>query len=468
MMLTLLLRKILYALLLLWIISIIAFWLSKQVPGDEVMDYISIDEREYSPSANPISQRRAYARVASRRGLDLPEFYFSIKSNAIPDSVSVILPLHDREVVKQWIKNSHQGNNALMLYDKLKSGLWKNCDQDGTLCSFYNNAIENENISQIQQQADQIRNEIENDTLVSKEAIKDLASVSQSANQLLSGKRSFSFQDLIPRFHWNGLDNQYQRWVSGLFLQRPLTSTVDGRDAWGKIYDGLKWTLLMNGLALLLSIIGGVWIGIWSARHEGSKIEKWITWKLFALYALPSFWLGTLFIYFFASGELFSIFPAGGLGSHQLANNILDRWGIVGSHLFLPVMCLTLGSLAYVSRQMKRSVLHELKQPYITMLRHQGISDNTLVKRHAVRNALFPIITITGGAIPVLLSGSLVIEVIFSIPGMGRLMYTSLMARDWPVAFPILMLCALITIVSYLLTDIAYRYMDPRIKLMHN
>jgi len=132
--------------------------------------------------------------------------------------------------------------------------------------------------------------------------------------------------------------------------------------------------------------------------------------------------------------------------------------------LFLPVTCLALGSLAYISRQMKQSLLHELVQPYVLHLRTQGISEKTIVNRHAIRNALFPIITIVGGAVPVLLSGSLIIEVIFSIPGMGRLMYNSLLSRDWPVVFPVLMLGAIVTILSYHLSDIMYKWVDPRVK----
>jgi peptide/nickel transport system permease protein len=127
-------------------------------------------------------------------------------------------------------------------------------------------------------------------------------------------------------------------------------------------------------------------------------------------------------------------------------------------------MCLALGSLAYVSRQMKQSVRHELRQRYVLALRALGVSEKTILRRHVIRNALFPVITMMGSALPALLSGSLIIEVIFSIPGMGRLMYTSLLARDWPVVFPVLMLGATVTVLAYFLTDIVYKWMDPRVK----
>jgi peptide/nickel transport system permease protein len=113
---------------------------------------------------------------------------------------------------------------------------------------------------------------------------------------------------------------------------------------------------------------------------------------------------------------------------------------------------------------MKQSVLHQFSQPYVRSLRLQGISERNIVRKHVIRNALFPIITIIGGSIPALLSGSLIIEVIYSIPGMGRLMYSSLLAKDWPVVFPVLMIGAFLTVVSYILTDVVYKWVDPRVK----
>jgi peptide/nickel transport system permease protein len=283
---------------------------------------------------------------------------------------------------------------------------------------------------------------------------------------MMNSSSSIAGFQWVPNIRWNGTQNQYHLWMTGLLNQKPLTSLVDGRNAWMKIYDALKWTILLNGFAFLLSILSGVALGIWSGTHEGKPLEKIINWILFALFALPSFWLGTLFIYFFASGEWLSIFPAGGLGPYQSARNFIERFRILFSHLFLPVMCLTLGALAYVSRQMKQSIRHEFNQSYVDMLRTQGISEKTIVNKHVIRNSLFPVITMIGGSVPVLLSGSLIIEVIFSIPGMGRLMYTSLLSRDWPVAFPILMFSAVITILSYMMTDIIYKWADPRVKVV--
>jgi len=121
----------------------------------------------------------------------------------------------------------------------------------------------------------------------------------------------------LPSIPWHGNTNQYHQWMAGFFTLKPLSSLIDGRNAWTKIFDALKWTLLLNGLAFILSIVLGMIIGLWSGTHDGSLLERILNIKLFALFALPSFWLATLLIYFFSSGEWFSILPSGGLGSYD-------------------------------------------------------------------------------------------------------------------------------------------------------
>jgi peptide/nickel transport system permease protein len=457
-------RKILFAFFLLWIISILTFWLSKAVPGDAVMDYISIDHRGYNASFNPLEHRLAYERVAQMRGLSLPDFYFSIAPSYIPDTLSRIQPYDDRMIVNEWIRKTKDGSNSIRLFQALRQGLVESCSDRGRdlsdqpLCVLYSQLLAESRLSNLRLRIQEYRN---NGMPDSTNTLSVVSGITEQLMEEKIQKRSF-----MPAFHWHGTQNQYHQWMTGLLLQRPVTSLIDGRDAWMKIRDALKWTLMLNGFSFLLSLGLGIMIGIWSAGKNGRTGEKVINWFLFALFALPSFWLGTLLIYFFASGEWVSLFPAGGLGSYRVADNILDRWGILFLHLFLPVVCLAVGPLAYISRQMKQSILHEYAQPYVFVLRANGVSEATIRRRHVFRNAIYPIITLAGGAIPALLSGSLIIEVIFSIPGMGRLMYTSLLARDWPVAFPVLILSAAITVFAYILTDVIYRWMDPRVKIL--
>ncbi len=465
-----LLWRFISAIIILWIISIIAFGLSKQAPGDEVMDYLSIDDPRYNINSNPLELRSAYQFVAHQRELDLPLFYWSISPGYYPDSVNRILPLDDREALKAWINYSKNGNASFQLHDELYAGLLSSCGNTDHmpmadhLCQTFDRVIKTHDLNLVQKNIIALKDSLQIISSSDQKTINQLSSILISCEKLLIPSTTLASKSWFPLFKWHGSRNQYHQWMSGLLSQKPLTSLVDGLNAWSKIYDALKWTLLLNGLAFLMAILMGVGIGIWSGTNDGRPIERIINWILFALFALPSFWLGTLFIYFLASGEWLSIFPAGGLGPYQSAKTLMEKWTIIFSHLVLPVTCLALGALAYVSRQMKQSILHQYTQPYVKALRAQGISEKTIIRKHMIRNALFPVITIIGGSIPALLSGSLIIEVIYSIPGMGRLMYSSLLSRDWPVVFPVLMLGAAITVLSYVLTDIIYKWADPRVK----
>jgi peptide/nickel transport system permease protein len=470
-MLRLLLQRLAYALILLGIISVIAFYLSKLVPGDEVLEYLSIDETGYTKSSNIWEQRQAYQRVAEKRGLVYPLFYFTIRPGYYPDSLFSILPAEDRDAYLSWIRTSHNQEGSAQLLTTLNSGLVYSCPQADTsdvsdrICREINRCMATKSLFDIHHQVIKLRQELEGKQLAPQHiAFVDL--LNKQVENLVAQQRRLHTSEWLPIVRWNGTANQYHHWMAGLITFKPLTSLIDGRNAWSKITEALTWTLLVNGLAFILAIALGMAIGIWSGTHDGTWMERIIHITLFALFALPSFWLATILIYFFSSGEWLSVFPSGGLGNYDTAANVMQKTGILSEHLFLPVICLALGSLAYVSRQMKQSVMQQLQQPYVFALRTQGISKRTILRKHVFRNALFPMITMIGGSLPALISGSLIIEVIFSIPGMGRLMYNSLLARDWPVVFPILMFAACITVIAYLLTDVIYKWADPRVKTM--
>lgn len=469
-----LLKRVVYACILLGFISVIAFYLSKLVPGDEILDYLSIDESRYSAASDPIEQKEAYTGVAAKRGLNLPLFYFSVRPGYYPDSLYHIVPVEDRETLRHWVQVTKNKNAAVHLHRNLMKGIYQVCPYADTSliadqsCQTFNNALTTKDLFSMQHQIIRLE-EVVAKASQTDPMIADWIQVLKNDLAVLINKpHRLHTSDWLPSFSWHGAESQYHRWLTGFVSFKPVTSLIDGRDAWVKILEALRWTVLLNGLAFLLAISLGMAIGIWSGTHDGSWAERILHIKLFALFALPSFWLATLFIYFFASGEWLSVFPAGGLGRYNTPVNIFTEGGMVLWHLVLPVLCLALGSLAYISRQMKQSVLKQLKQPYVLSLRTLGISEKTILRKHVFRNALFPMITMIGASIPALLSGSLIIEVIFNIPGMGRLMYTSLMARDWPVVFPILMFAATITVLAYILTDIVYKWADPRVKTMES
>lgn len=467
-----LLKRGIHAFVLLGLISIIAFGLSKLVPGDEVLDYLGVDDSSYSTASNPLAQRSAYARVAAKRGLDLPLFYFSIQPGYYPDSLYSITPVEDRKSLVKWVQATKHKNASLQLYKDLHAGMAYSCLRGDTsasgklICQEFHAMLSMPDLFNLHHSILRMQNAIALNADPDSTYTRIISTINQDIESLLNSPKEVASSEWLPSLRWHGTHNQYHQWMSGFITFQPLTSLIDGRNAWTKILVALKWTILLNGFAFLLAMVLGLLIGIWSGTHDGYTSERIMNVVLFALFALPSFWLATLFIYFLSTGEWLTIFPSSGLGAYHSVDTIVEKWGIIAAHLTLPVLCLALGALAYVSRQMKQSVVHQLSQPYVLSLRTQGISEKSILRKHVIRNALFPIITLIGGSIPGLISGSLIIEVIFSIPGMGRLMYTSLVARDWPVVFPILMFSATITVITYVLTDIIYKWADPRVKSM--
>ena len=172
-----------------------------------------------------------------------------------------------------------------------------------------------------------------------------------------------------------------------------------------------------------------------------------------------------MLIVFFTTPEYsrwLDIFPAGGIGNYHFETGAKKLAIMVGS-LILPVISLLLGALAYVTRQMRDSVVRESEKPYVRMARAKGLSEKEIYRSQILRNALFPMITLVGSAIPASVSGSVVIEVLFGIPGMGRLMYSSILSQDWQVVYVMVLIAALLTVIGYLISDILYRLVDPRV-----
>lgn len=228
------------------------------------------------------------------------------------------------------------------------------------------------------------------------------------------------------------------------------------------IGDAIFWTILMSTLSILLTYLISIPIGVYSARNKGTKKDDILSTFLFMLYSLPNFWVATLLILLL--GQTLGWFPIFGLGDVQEGATALQTFQIRAYHLILPLFCWTYPSLAFLSRQMRGGMLSTLNKDFIRTARAKGLEENTVIWKHGFRNSLLPIITIFANVFPRMVSGSIVIEVIFGIPGMGRLLLDSINGNDFPIIFAIVMLTAILTMVGYLVADILYAIVNPRIK----
>ncbi|MDC0215018.1 ABC transporter permease [Gammaproteobacteria bacterium] len=240
------------------------------------------------------------------------------------------------------------------------------------------------------------------------------------------------------------------------------------------ISEALPITMLLNLLSVPFIYTFSIVMGVYSARYRGSLLDVGLGTTNLALYSLPVIWVGTLFIVFLSSEEYLNWFPTSGL--HSLGSNtwtflptttesgfqrgyLLDMlW-----HLMLPLICLSYSSFAFLSKLARSSVLENLQSDYARTARAKGASEASVLWNHVFRNSLLPLITITAGIIPGLLVGSVIVESIFSIDGMGRLVVDSVMVRDREVVLSITLIISILTLISYLIVDICYAIADPRV-----
>lgn len=266
-----------------------------------------------------------------------------------------------------------------------------------------------------------------------------------------------------------GLDKplwmRYPIWLSKLARLDFGRSFKDWRPVRTIILERLPITLQINLIAIFIAYVIAIPVGVHSAVRSGRPLERATTVTLFILYSLPSFWVAYILIYFLAGGSYLNIFPVAGISSPGAANMPYWRWFFDRLwHLILPVACLTYGGFAGLSRYMRTGMMEVLRQDYIRTARAKGLSERSVIFKHAMRNSVIPIVTILAGLLPSLIGGSVIIETIFNIPGMGRLGFNAVLSRDYPVIMAVATVSATLTLFGILLADVLYALVDPRIK----
>jgi len=264
-----------------------------------------------------------------------------------------------------------------------------------------------------------------------------------------------------------GLDRpiyiQYINWVRRIATFNFGNSYRDGRKVTTKIAERIPITILINMLSVFLILLIAIPLGVSSAVREGSMYDRSVTVFVFIGFAIPGFWLALILMSVF--GIDLRLLPIQGIQS--LDYDSLSNFGKfidVSKHLILPVFVSAFAGLAGMSRYMRSNMLEVLHKEYIVTARAKGLSESKVVYKHALKNAILPVITILGLSVPGLIGGSVIFESIFGIPGMGRLFYESVMGRDYPVIMAVLIIGAFLTLLGNLLADISYSLADPRIK----
>jgi len=293
---------------------------------------------------------------------------------------------------------------------------------------------------------------------------------------LASGQAGISTQKLADKAkaekelrHDLGLDRpialQYADWLGHLLRGDLGRSYKDRQQVWDKIRERLPVTVGIELLSLFVTYLVAVPLGIYSATRPGSRFDQISTVTVFLLYSMPSFWIGVLLIVFLCGGDYLAWFPPGGLRSLAASSDwsFARRAGDLLHHLALPLFVTTLGSYTEISRYLRSSMLDNARQDFVRTARAKGVPERAVIMKHMLRNSLIPMVTIVAGVLPGLIGGAVIIERIFSIPGLGQLGYESVLARDYPVVLALFATSVALTLVGILIADLLLALVDPRI-----
>ncbi|RMH51644.1 MAG: ABC transporter permease [Zetaproteobacteria bacterium] len=275
-----------------------------------------------------------------------------------------------------------------------------------------------------------------------------------------------SAADIERLRHYYGLDQplyqQYWHWLKRLAtLDFGNSFSADGRPVLDKIAERLPVTLWINLLAMALILAVAIPVGVVSSARQNSWLDRGLTVAVFIGFAIPSFWLGLLLM--IALGVEHHWLPISGMHSYgwRRMGWWAQQWDLL-RHLAMPVFVSAVGGIAGMSRFMRSGMLEVIRSDFITTARAMGADERTILYRYALRNALLPIITLLGLSVPGLIGGSVIVEQLFSIPGMGQLFYQAVLARDYPLVMGITVIGAVLTLLGNLLADLAYGWADPR------
>ena len=473
-------------------ISLLAFIISINAPVDPIEKLARSSENEGEAGASSVATKQIKQEWRKKLGLDLPIFYFSITDLA---SCDTLYKVQDKYHKKNLSKLTHESGNWISVSNYYKSLLelekkWEKIDinelarKDSLLDLNPINEAKNQFGIQIGKLLTTSNKEIVtvsfekmNNLILDNNFLKSLdepLNTSEAARSLLLSNTT-KWKTYIPNIHWYGLDNQYQTWLfgdgnnrKGLFRGDFGFSYIDKQKVETKIWDKIGISFTFSLISILIAYLVSIPLGIFSAYKKDSKGDRTISVFLFILYAMPSFFVGLLLLFGFANPDNLNLFPVSGIQDPSTWNPNWTGFEIEAikhrlPYLILPLITYTYGSFAFLSRIMRIGMIDVINQDYIRTARAKGLSESKVILKHALRNSLLPIITVFAAIFPMAIGGSIIIEVIFSIPGMGVEILNSLTGGDYPMIITIFTISGFLTMVGYLVSDILYAVVDPRI-----
>ncbi|MBA3648963.1 MAG: ABC transporter permease [Chitinophagales bacterium] len=490
-----LVNRILLFIPILILISILGFIINVNTPGDPVERLMTASPSEDIVNANTASQQQQRIYWRHRLGLDLPVFYFSVLPMAFPDTLYKIPDKNVRNAM------------AKLIY---AYGNWKWIEQYHAALQELNRAQEEivldsgekkkMSINEIHDAIIESRSKTysllaESNPALIKLKIEALSSLyyryiflNPSAALLKTVEEKFEkvvtspgrWENFIPSIHFYS-DNQYQRWLLGdgsaltgnhSIYSRGIIrgdlgmSYVTREPVMAEIKKHIGWSLILTLSSVFIAYLISILIGIKAAVRHGSRFDRRSSVILFLLHSMPVFWVATLLLLTFANVELFNWFPASGVKpvtGYPDQSSVFAKIKISLPYLILPLIAYTYSSLAYLSRIVRVAMLDVIHQDYIRTAKAKGLSERAVIYKHALRNAWLPLITVFSNIFPAAVGGSVILETIFTIPGMGLETFQAIQSQNYPVIVGVFTITGIMTLTGYLFADVLYAAADPRI-----
>lgn len=511
-----LVKRILQFIPTMFIISLLAFYISLHSPGDPV-EILSQSANAQGANASLTATKQYKDSIRVKLGLNLPLFYFSLGTQSDCDTIHKIFDKQEQYVFHRLSRRWQDSERTAWYFKVIDRSLKKtdtlNADaiykrfsyvedtatelisiteksKSGANLSVYKRQLINNTLAYTY-----TINEINSAITFSKNMLSSLKKIYDpklmvaKADSLLSliGKYAFfsackrDFEKIHmyassnkryfnnnykPKFTWYGTQNQYHIWLSNLLKGDFGYSYADTRPVAEKIWQKFGRSFILVLFSVLLAYLISIPVGVYSAKRHGKFFDRFSSVTLFMLYSVPSFFFGTMLLYFFANPAFFSWFPEYGYCDPETYNN---EWSIAQKiyhtfpYMVLPLATYTYASFAFLSRIVRSATLESLNQDYIRTARAKGLSENRILWRHAFRNALLPVITTFVTVFPAAVGGSVIVETIFTYDGMGIAGYEAIASKDIPMIVSIFSLAGLMSMVAYFVGDILYALADPRI-----
>ena len=475
-------------------ITLLGFAIMVSAPGDPVERMVVAAQSGGeigSESVNRLEQKMYWSK---KLGLDLPIFYLSLSSLSQCDTLYRVYDRSERNALARLTTNCgnwpavntyYQALGRLAMQHVLESDRLKNEDitVSDTLREYITASYNEATALRSAYHAEVINSKLDILAYLSDQPGMAWAKphVTSVRNAYLAmGQQSAIWRNYVPTLHFYP-NNQYHRWIfgdgnwvtgQGAQFTRGIirgdfgTSYTTKQPIAEVISSKFFWSFFFTMVSVFLGYLVSIPLGVRSAVRKDTTFDRVSTLVLFILYSLPSFWVATLLLMTFANPDVLHWFPASGVEPVQGFNaeaGFFEVWSARLPYLVIPMIAYTYSSFAFLSRTMRVSMLEIIGQDYIRTARAKGLGETAVIYRHALRNGLLPIITVFSNIFPIAIGGSVILEVIFTIPGMGSEVYNAIVNQNYPMVITVLTITGVLTLVGYLVSDILYAVVDPRI-----